>query len=269
MDTQLVELDQDHPGFRDLEYRARRDTIARIALTHRSGDAVPDAPYTDGEHAVWRTVFETLSPIHAQLVCDELNAVQNALALDRHRIPQLATVNRALQAETQFRMEPVAGLVEPRTFLERLADGVFLSTQYIRHYSRPMYTPEPDVIHELVGHAASLIHPDIVDLSRAFGRATKRAPDSAVDQLIRVYWYTLEFGALEQDGRIKAYGAGLMSSAGELTRFGTEAALRPWDLARIAQTPFDPTDYQPQIYVAPSFARMVTDLTEWLNAFEA
>ena len=141
-----------------------------------------------------------------------------------------------------------------------MADRVFLSTQYIRHYSRPLYTPEPDVVHELVGHAASLIHPDIVALSVLFGQAARRADETGIEKLIRAYWYTLEFGALEESGRVKAYGAGLMSSAGELTRFSSEAELRPWDVERIAQTAYDPTDYQPQVYVAPSFETMVHDL---------
>jgi phenylalanine-4-hydroxylase len=122
------------------------------------------------------------------------------------------------------------------------------------------------VVHELVGHAASLLHPDIVALSLAFGRAARRADEAAILRLIQAYWYTLEFGAVEEDGEVKAYGAGLLSSAGELARFLTEAELRPWDLERIAETPFDPTDYQPQIYVVPSFEQMVTDLSDWLEA---
>ena len=265
MERRLVQLDQDHPGFRDAEYRERRDFIAAVALGYISGHTVPDAPYTDAENEVWRTILETLRPLHEQLVCSELNAVQHELALDEACIPQLSAVNSALGSVSGFRMEPVAGLVDPRTFLEALADRIFLSTQYIRHYSRPLYTPEPDVVHELVGHAASLIHPDIVSLSVLFGQAAQRADADGIRKLIRAYWYTLEFGVLEEAGSIKAYGAGLMSSAGELSRFGTESELREWDVERIADTAFDPTDYQPQVYVAPSFERMVADLTEWLQ----
>ncbi len=265
MDTQLVNLDRDHPGFRDPHYRERRDTIARIAIDHRPGEPVPEAPYTEEEHGVWRFILEALTPLHDQWVCFELNRVQAEMALNRHEIPQLAWVNNVLGPVSNFAMVPAAGLATPRTFLEELADGRFLSTQYIRHHSRPLYTPEPDVVHELVGHAASLTHPDIVSLSRAFGRAAKRADDTSLMQLIQTYWYTLEFGAIEENGELKAYGAGLMSSAGELARFATETDLRPWDIERIASTPFDPTDFQPQIYVAPSFQTMVAELGEWLE----
>lgn len=266
MDAQLVQLDRDHPGFRDQNYRARRDAIARIALDHRPGQPVPVAPYTDEEHGVWRTILAKLAPLHAERVCAPLNDVQATMALDRQEIPQLCAVNDVLGPASGFAMVPAPGLATPRGFLELLADGFFLSTQYIRHHSRPLYTPEPDVVHELVGHAASLLHPDIVALSRAFGHAAKRADEGAIQQLIQAYWYTLEFGGVEEDGQVKAYGAGLLSSAGELARFTTEAELRPWDLERIARTPFDPTDYQPQIYVAPSFARMVSELGDWLQA---
>ena len=269
MDTQLVNLDRDHPGFRDPLSRERRNTIARIALEHQPGEAVPEAPYTEDEHGVWRFILEALTPLHEEWVCDELNRVQKEMSLDRNRIPQLAWVNETLAPISGFAMIPAAGLATPRTFLEELADGRFLSTQYIRHYSRPLYTPEPDVVHELVGHAASLMHPDIVALSRAFGRAARRAGEASLTRLIQTYWYTLEFGAAEEDGELKAYGAGLLSSAGELARFATETELRPWDIERIADTEFDPTDYQPQIYVVSSFQTMVSDLSGWLESVQS
>ena len=116
-----------------------------------------------------------------------------------------------------------------------------------------------------MGHAATLLHPDIVGLSRLFGQAADEANEQTINALIRVYWYTLEFGVLEECGQIKAYGAGLLSSAGELQQMTDSPALRPWDIERIAQTPFDPTAYQPQLYVAPSFDTMVADLTGWLR----
>ncbi len=267
--TQLVNLDRDHPGFRDREYRARRDAIARIALEHRPNHSVPEAPYTDEEHGVWRVILQALKPLHARWVCSELNRVQEEMALDTERIPQLAWVNTVLAPISGFAMVPAAGLATPRTFLEELADSRFLSTQYIRHHSKPLYTPEPDVVHELVGHAASLTHPDIVALSRAFGRAAKRSGERSLMRLIQAYWYTLEFGAVEENGQIKAYGAGLLSSAGELARFTTETELRPWDIERIADTSFDPTDYQPQIYVVSSFEVMVTELGAWLESIHS
>lgn len=262
---ELVELDQDHPGFRDASYRARRNAIAAAALAHRTGTPVPDVEYSADEHGVWTTVWGRLAPLHSDLVCAELLEAQSALTLGHDTIPQFGPLNRRLEGATGFRMEPVAGLVAARVFLTYLRQSVFLATQYIRHSSRPFYTPEPDVVHELVGHAASLADPQIANLSRAFGQAAVRATDDEILCLERVYWYTLEFGLALQDGQPKAYGAGLLSSAGELDRIRGEAEIVPLDLDCVAQTPYDPTAYQPRLFVGPSFAETLAEVSVWLK----
>ena len=115
------------------------------------------------------------------------------------RIPQLRQVNEKVQAISGFRLEPVAGLVEPRVFLESLADGVFLCTQYIRHHSTPLYTPEPDVVHEIIGHGVTLASEKLAELNRLFGAAVKRTTSAAaLDRLARIYWFTIEFGAVRE-----------------------------------------------------------------------
>jgi len=260
----LVPLDRDHPGFRDPAYRERRDGIARIALSYKTGQPVPRAPYTPQEHAVWEEIWRHLGPLHEQRACRESLESSRNLALDRRRIPQFADLNPRLREATGFEMEPVAGLIAAGTFLGFLGKKVFLATQYIRHHSTPLYTPEPDVVHELIGHAATLMHPGLARLNEAMGRAARKAAPEKILLLERVYWYTLEFGALEEEGRLKAFGAGLLSSFGEIQRFDREAQLLDWDLDRMAATPYDPTDYQPRIFVAPSFERLVADLLAWL-----
>ena len=157
------------------------------------------------------------------------------------------------------------GLVKVRTFLSLLGDGVFPSTQYIRHHSRPLYTPEPDVVHELIGHMASLAHPGIADANRTMGRAARDASETELARLEHVYWYALEFGLCEQGGDLKAVGAGLLSSAGELGAIEDGPELRGWDLDAIAATPYDPTRMQPHLFVAPSFDRLTHDVIEWVR----
>ena len=262
---ELVPLDPDHPGFKDPVYRARRNAIARLALDYREGEPLPRVDYTEDEHAVWRTVWGHLAPLHEKAACREWKESSAALALDRERVPQLAEVNEALKRGAGFRMLPVAGLVQGRTFLGMMGKGVFLSTQYMRHHSVPLYTPEPDVVHELVGHAASLFHPGIVALSRRFGEAAWRVDDAALKRLELVYWYTLEFGLVVEDGARKAYGAGLLSSFGELGTFEENAEIRPLDCDEAASIPYDPTRYQSLLFVSPSFGRMVEDVCAWLD----
>ncbi|MHB1845663.1 MAG: phenylalanine 4-monooxygenase, partial [Deltaproteobacteria bacterium] len=215
----LVDLDPDHPGFRDIAYRRRRDEIARLALDYVEGTPAPTIAYTDDEQAVWRQVSRELAPLHERLAARAYLDSASLLPLDQTRVPQLAELNERLRPATGFQMLPVAGLVGARTFLEYLARGIFLSTQYMRHPSRPLYTPEPDVIHELVGHAATLANPAFAELNRRFGEAALRAGDAALERIARVYWFTLEFGLCLEEGRPKAYGAGLLSSFGELGAF--------------------------------------------------
>lgn len=261
----LVHLDPDHPGFRDPVYRQRRNTIAHIALDHRTGTPVAPAPYSDAEHAVWAEVCGALAPLHQAHACAEILQLQEILPLPQSAVPQLADLNPRLHAVAGFRMEPVAGMVSARTFLTHLGQRVFLSTQYIRHASSPFYTPEPDVIHELIGHAATLVHPGIAELNRVVGEAALAADAVSMERLERVYWYTLEFGLVAEGSAVKAFGAGLLSSVGELQRCTEQTDLRDWDLEAIARTPYDPTGFQDVLFVAPSFTRMLCDVTAWVR----
>jgi len=122
------------------------------------------------------------------------------------------------------------------------------------------------VIHELIGHAASFTHPMIAELNRAFGRAARAATDPEVERLERVYWWTMEFGALREDGTVKAFGSGHLSSCGEIAHFATKAVeLREFDLEQMAAAPYDPTQYQPQVFVAPSWEALYYELSTWLE----
>jgi phenylalanine-4-hydroxylase len=263
----LVRLDPDHPGFRDPVYRERRNAIAHIADTYVPGTRVPYVPYVEEEHEVWRSVWRALGPAHEEYACAEFLACRESVSMPLDRIPQLGDVSERVFELSGFRLEPVAGLVAPRVFLESLAEGVFLSAQYIRHHSAPLYTPEPDVVHELVGHAVLLASPRVAALSCAVGEAVRRTPDDAkLERLARLYWYTIEFGVVREAGRVKAYGAGLLSSAGELAAM-RHAELRPFDLDAASREPFDPTAFQPALYCADSFDEMFERLLAYLEAW--
>jgi phenylalanine-4-hydroxylase len=265
----IVQLDQNHPGFRDPDYRARRNHIAQQALRWKSGDPVPDVQYTDTEQSVWRTVWEHLAPLHHQHASGEYKVCSQRVSFSRQRIPQLREVNQKLAsipAPTGYQMVPVAGLVTSRAFLGNLRFDQFLSTQYIRHHTVPLYTPEPDIVHELVGHAATLADPGFAELNRAFGRAAERVSEDVLKQIERVYWYTLEFGVAKEGEQLKAYGAGLLSSFGELERFKSHARLVPLNIDAMTARPYDPTVYQEVLFVAPSFQEAVRTVTRWLDS---
>src|SRR3954452_4689125 len=118
--TDLVTLDPDHPGFRDAEYRRRRNEIAQLALRYKEPSPVPHVVYTDAEQKVWRMVWEGLTPLHEQYACREYKEGRTRVVIDTHTVPQLAEINSMLTRHGPFRMLPVAGLVTSRMFQGQL-----------------------------------------------------------------------------------------------------------------------------------------------------
>ena len=169
---------------------------------------------------------------------------------------------------TGFRQEPVGGLVHPKTFHTALANRVFLSTQYIRHSSRPFYTPEPDVVHELVGHTAMLGVPEWAELNVLFGKADMRTEsEAAINRLGSVYWYVLEFGTCREEGNVKSVGPGLLSSFGEMEHAcaSGEVEYRKPNFEEMETLAYDVTKYQPILYVWDSFEELYEKTKEFVT----
>ena len=180
-------------------------------------------------------------------------------------VPQLDEIGARLTELTGFRFEPAAGVVAPADFYGDLADGVFHSTQYLRHHSQPLYTPEPDAVHELIGHGNSLASERFARLYRQAGGAARRmTSEEALDVVSRVFWFSLEFGVLREDGEVRAYGAGLLSSYGEIEEFRS-AELRPLDVARDGDQAYDITHYQPVLFCAESFEQVEEVVGGWFD----
>lgn len=275
-------ISDDHPGFSDEVYRRRRDDITENARTHRQGQPIPTVDYTEEEHATWSLVYERLEGLQKTYACDDfLKAMEKFNkhgVLTRDRIPQLVEVSELLQGTTGFQVRPVMGLLTARDFLNSLAFRVFWSTQYIRHHSNPFYTPEPDVCHELLGHVPLFAQQDFADFSQTIGLASLGATDAQIDRLATLYWFTVEFGLLQEpNGACKAYGAGVLSSFGELewacaqspseecrkmggllsydaTKNLLQPKIRPLEGAVTSKTAFPITTYQPQYFASASLA---------------
>jgi phenylalanine-4-hydroxylase len=263
-----VTLPEDHPGFSDPAYRARRARIAEVGAAYRRGDPIPDVTYSAEEDAVWRVVSTELAGKHRKYACREYLAGADRLVLPTQRVPQLREVDERVHGLTGFHINPVPGLVPTRIFYGSLAERTFLSTQYIRHHSVPFYTPEPDIVHEIIGHANMLASPVFAELYQAAGQASLRATtDAALDVFSRVFWFTLEFGVVHEDGALKAYGAGLLSSYGEIEAF-RNAQIRPWDLRAMATQDYDITQYQPVLFAAASVQQMLTDLHAFFSGYD-
>jgi phenylalanine-4-hydroxylase len=261
----LVELDSDHPGFSDPDYRRRRDEIARMAPPLNSGQPPRVVEYSDTECATWSTVFDKLTALYPTHACREFVAVIDDLGYCADMVPQLADVSRFLTERTGFSLQPVAGLVSAREFLGALSRRVFCATQYIRHHSEPLYTPEPDIVHELMGHAPMLGIPEFADLSQKIGEGSLEADDAKVEQLATLYWFTIEYGVLEQDDGLRAYGAGLLSSFGELEHaLSGEVEIRPFDPWQAKDTAYPITTYQPLLWSVKSIQEAFEKMNEFV-----
>ena len=262
------ELPADHPGVSDPDYRARRAAIAEVGRSYRRGAPIPDVVYTPEEDEVWRLVSSELARKHEAYACRAYRIGAEAVTLPADRVPQLREVDARVRELTGFRIEPVPGLVPTREFYGSLAERVFRSTQYVRHHSVPFYTPEPDIIHEIIGHANSLASSVFADLYEEAGKASLRSEsDEALDFFSRVFWFTLEFGVVWEQRELKAYGAGLLSSYGEIERF-RDAEIRQWDRREMGTTDFDITTYQPVLFAAPSFEFVVNELGVFFRDFD-
>lgn len=247
----MIVSEQDRPVEPGGPYGKRRAAIALRA----AGPGRPPKTicYTETEHAVWAVVADALTDAWHEHGAAAARTALEVLALDARRVPQLSEVTAKLEPVSGFRFEAVPGLVEPETFFGHLADGVFLSTQYVRWEGSPLYTPEPDVIHEVFGHAHMLTDPVLAGLHRRAGAAYRRVSDPEARQFVAdVFWFSAEFGIVREDGEWKAYGAGLLSSIGELAQFSVAASVVPLDIALMGTLPYDIDHYQPTLFGAES-----------------
>jgi phenylalanine-4-hydroxylase len=253
-----AELSSDHPGFKDLVYRERRRVINDISRTFRSGYPIPEVTYNDTELETWRTVYAKLRSLYPSHGCQAVNRclplLEQFCGYGPDKIPQLAEVSDYLHDLTGWRLRPVTGLLSSRDFLNALAFRVFHSTQYVRHHSVPFYTPEPDCCHDLIGHVPLFADPEFADFSQEIGLASLGVSEKDIVALSTVYWFTVEFGICKESGALKAYGAGLLSSFGELSYcLGNEPKYLPFDPETASKTEYPITKYQPLYFVCESF----------------
>ena len=232
-------------------YWQRRTDIAQRATGPGCEPSTID--YTDTENQVWAVVSTELASLwHAHAASAVFEGI-GRLRLDPHRVPQLSEVTARLEPLSGFRFEAVPGLVETPEFFGGLSRGRFLSTQYVRWEGSPLYTPEPDVIHEVFGHAHVLTCPQLAELHRRAGSAFGRLQTTEARKFVAdVFWFSAEFGVVRENGQWRAYGAGLLSSIGELAHFASGAAIGPIDIETMGTLAYDISHYQPRLFGAES-----------------
>lgn len=233
--------------------------------------AVPERPdwtidqgwdaYTAEEHGVWKTLFERQSKLLPGRACTEFVTGMQQLPMRADEIPDFRRLSDVLMQHTGWQVVAVPGLVPDDVFFDHLANRRFPAGQFIRKPHELDYLEEPDVFHDVFGHVPMLMNPAIADFIQAYGQGGMRAKELGVlDKLARVYWYTVEFGLVQEEGGLRIYGAGIASSRTE-TVFSLDDAspnrIR-FDLERVMRTQYRIDDFQESYFV-------IRDLNELLE----
>lgn len=212
--------------------------------------------FSADEHAVWDTLFARQSAMLPGRASDAFLRGLDVLRLDRPGIPDFAALNERLMAATGWQVVAVPGLVPDDVFFDHLANRRFVSGNFIRRADQLDYLQEPDVFHDVFGHVPMLADPVFADYMQAYGKGGLRSLGfGALHKLARLYWYTVEFGLVRENGGLRIYGAGIVSSYGESIFALDDASPNRigFDLERIMRTEYRIDDYQQNYFVIDSY----------------
>lgn len=218
--------------------------------------------YTPEDHAVWQELYDRRwSVLEQQASRTFINGLK-AINLIRDRVPRLdgpGGINTYLRPLTGWQSKAVPGYLPAKAFFACLSRREFPTTIVIRPREKMDYLPEPDIFHDIFGHVPLHADPVFADFLQTYGKAALLCEDPAhVERLGRLFWFTVEFGLIREEGRLKIYGSGLISSHGEAKHSleSKDVDRRPFDLDTVCDTEFEIDHYQPILYVLNSFEQL-------------
>jgi phenylalanine-4-hydroxylase len=271
-DATELELEPGHPGLGDEAYIRRRKELFALCRRHRLERLGPPIiNYTPEETRIWREVSPNLDELHVKHACQIYLKAKRELAITREEIPQLRHLSDRLRRETNMHLVPAEGALPYRTFYEYIAGRGFPVTQFIRHGSHPEFTPEPDMIHDCLGHVPPLMNRDYAELLALIGKAVATTTKGEqVLALKRFSWFSIEFGLIEEKGEVKVFGAGILSSTGEIPNslFSPEVTRQPFVTDVVTNTDYDPSRMQDHLFIAPSLPFLRRELEGLVRHFE-
>lgn len=271
-DTSEFELEPGHPGLGDEDYIRRRKYLFELTRKHRlESKGPPYVEYTPEETRIWREVTPKLHDLHEKYACSIYLKAKDDLKITETEIPQLRSISQRLEHETNIHLVPAEGALPYRTFYEYIAARGFPVTQFIRHGSHPEFTPEPDMIHDCLGHVPPLMNHDYAELLTLIGKAAATTPHG--DQVLalkRFSWFSIEFGLIEEAGGTKVFGAGILSSTGEIPHslFSKQARRRPFVTETVINQDYDPSQMQVEFFIAPSLQFLRQELESLVKRFD-
>jgi phenylalanine-4-hydroxylase len=216
--------------------------------------------YGADEHGIWRTLFERQAGVLPGRACREFLDGLTKLSLVADRIPDFERLSDSLEKLTGWRIVAVPSLVPDAIFFDHLANRRFPAGQFIRRADQLDYIEEPDVFHDVFGHVPMLAHPVFADYMEAYGKGGQRALSEfgRLQNLARLYWYTVEFGLIASDEGLRIYGSGIVSSRAE-SIYAVESTspnrIR-FDLERVMRTKYRIDDFQESYFVIASFEEL-------------
>lgn len=230
--------------------------------------------YTPHEHATWDKLFARQAAMLPGRVVSEFMDGLEILRMTKPGIPDFDELSERLMDATGWQVVAVPGLVPDEVFFDHLANRRFVAGRFIRTPEQLDYLQEPDVFHDVFGHVPLLTNPVFADYMQAYGEGGLRAAGNGVlDNLARLYWYTVEFGLIRNGDDLKLYGAGIVSSYGEsLFALDDPSPNRiGFDLERVMRTRYKIDDYQQSYFVIDSFEQLLADTldTDFGPAYEA
>ncbi|WP_294236693.1 phenylalanine 4-monooxygenase [uncultured Sphingomonas sp.] len=221
--------------------------------------------YTAEDHATWDTLFARQSKLLPGRASEAYLRGLDVLKLSRPGIPDFEELSDRLMKLTGWQVVAVPGLVPDDVFFDHMANRRFVAGNFIRRPDQLDYLQEPDVFHDVFGHVPMLADPVFADYLAAYGRGGQRALGmDALKYLGRLYWYTVEFGLVREDGNLRIYGAGIVSSYAE-SRFALEDPSPNrigFDLKRVMRTEYRIDDFQQNYFVIPSYEELLRSTLE-------
>jgi phenylalanine-4-hydroxylase len=269
-DVAELELEPGHPGLGDSQYVQRRQELFALCRQHRlQGLGPPRIDYTAEETRIWREVSPKLDELHRKHASSIYLQAKDDLFISQTEIPQLRDLSKRLERETRMHLVPAEGPLPYRTFYTYISQRGFPVTQFIRHGSHPEFTPEPDMIHDCLGHVPSLMNQDYAELLTLIGKAASTTPHpEQVLALKRFSWFSIEFGLIEEAGQTKIFGAGILSSTGEIPfSLSAEVEHRPFVTNEVIETDYDPSRMQNLLFIIPSFAFLRREVEQLVRRF--
>ena len=213
------------------------------------------AAYTTGQHGTWAELVRRRMPQLEQHAAQEYLDGFDALCLPYDRLPNLAAVSAKLERRTGWNATPVSGFMPAPAFFEMLAARRFPTTTWLRGRDSLDYTPEPDIFHDVFGHVPMHAHSVFADFLANYGQVCARIQDEAIlERIGRLFWYTVEFGLIRQQGRVKVYGSGLISSDGECTNvLSRGCTVHAFNLDNVLRTPVKVDEMHHLLFAIESF----------------